>query len=153
MRKKTLLLILILLSLGLSGCRKVSNENVTSDTEQNRSNETTEDLHSADETFFADSNEIAKCYQKVYEQAVSDGTLGTFDVVKKIVECLGDAGYTAVDNANQVNMVNSEQAKMLINKVKEEKEGEVTIVCVSDSGGFTQFDSMENRNDGKEVKV
>lgn len=140
MRKKTLLLILFLMSFGLSGCREVSSENVTLDTEQNRINETTENVQSVEETLFADSIEIAKCYQKVYEQAVSDGTLESITVVKKIVECLGNAGYTAVDSANQVNMVNSEQAKRFINSVKEEKEDEVTIIRVSDCGGFSQFD-------------
>lgn len=142
LKKKELLLILTLLSFGLSGCG-----NVPKDIDQNGSNEMVQNVKSTDDKYFADFNEIVECYQKVYEQAVNDGTLGTLDTVKKIVESLGDAGYVAVDNENQVNMVNSDKTKAFIDKVEEGIEAELTIVCVSDSEGFTQLDLQTSKGE------
>lgn len=135
MKKKELLAVLALLSLGLSGCNNASQH-----MEQSGINETVQNVQETDKEFFAESKEIAERYQKIYEQAVNDDTLGTLETVKKIVECLGDAGYAAVDDKNQIDMVNSDKVMEFVGKVENKEEAELTIICVADNGGFVRFD-------------
>lgn len=117
MKEKGLLLVFILLLFGVSGCDKAS-----------KSPEQIE------------SKEIVGCYHDIYEQAASDETRGSFDATKKIVECLGDAGYVVVDSENQVDMVNSDKVKKFIGEVRNKKEAELTIISILENGGFIQFD-------------
>lgn len=132
---KELLLGLALLIFGAVGCGNVSRS-----IPQGETSEEIQDNQGTDEGIDTESKEIAECYRGIYEQAVEAGTIGTLDTAKKIVKCLGDAGYTAVDAENQVNMVNSEKVKAFIGDVEENVDAELTIICVAAAGGFTRFD-------------
>ncbi|WP_342759599.1 DUF6070 family protein [Kineothrix sedimenti] len=132
---KKLLLGLALLIFGAVGCGNVSQSIPKSGT-----SEEIQDNQGTNEEIERESKEIAECYRGIYEQAVEAGMLGTLDTAKKIVECLGDAGYAAVDAENQVNMVNSEKVKAFIGDVEGNVDAELTIICVAAAGGFTRFD-------------
>ncbi len=132
MQKKELLLGLALLIVGTWGCGNAPQPIPQSENVQNN--------QGTDEEFEAESKEIAECYRVIYERAVEAGTLGTLDTARKIVECLGDAGYAAVDAENQIDMVNSEKVKAFIRNVEEKADTELTIICVAPTGGFTRFD-------------
>lgn len=128
-------MVLVLLSFGMSGCSSTSQS-----IEQSKVNETVQNVQESDKEFFAKSKEIANCYQKIYEQAVKDDTIKTLDTEKKIVKCLGNAGYVAVDDKNQIDMVNSDKVKEFVEKVDNKEEAILTIICVVENGGFVQFD-------------
>ena len=93
---------------------------------------------------------IAECYREIYEQALKDGTLGDESVTVSMIECLGKAGYVAVDAENQINMVNADEAMEFIETAekgnfqddsgKEAGRHKLTIVCLEREGNFTQYD-------------
>ncbi len=93
-----------------------------------------------------DSKKIGELYQKIYVQGNQNGVLN-LNTIKQIVNCLGENGYVAVDSENQINMVHSENVMEFISSVENKKEGEVTILCVQNSGGFIRYDLQTN--DGK----
>lgn len=135
MQKKEFLLGLALFIFGAWGCGNTSVSIPQSETSEKVQNDQGED-----EEFEEESKEIAECYRVIYERAAETGTLGTLDTAKKIVECLGNAGYAAVDAENQIDMVNSEKVKVFIRNVEEKVDTELTIICVAATGGFTRFD-------------
>lgn len=61
-------------------------------------------------------------------------------VMQKIVAALGDAGYSAVDFENEIDMENPEPVRVFCEKAREKQEAEVTILSVLDNGGFTRYD-------------
>lgn len=100
-----------------------------------------------EEDFIAKSKEIATSYQEVYKNAAQENTLGTLDTMKRMIACLGAAGYTAVDVKNQVDMTNSDSVKDFIFKVEDKKKAETTIVCVLDNGGFIRYDFKASKGE------
>lgn len=86
------------------------------------------------------SKEAAELYREIYEQAVKDKTLADLNTVEKITDRLGEAGFTAVDMKNQLNMRNSEQAEKFAAEVKRKEASELTILAVLDDGGFIRYD-------------
>ncbi|MFT3983584.1 MAG: DUF6070 family protein [Lachnospiraceae bacterium] len=133
-KRKQLLLIFGLLSFGISGCSSEPNA------EENNAPIEADDAEKAAQNQKEESKTIAECYRKIYEQANAEGTLGTPDTMKKIIECLGEAGYAAVDEENQVDMVHPDRVKEFIGKVEKREEAELLIICVAEEGGFTRFD-------------
>lgn len=132
---KKMIAIIILISLGISGCNRSSDIG-----QQKEGKEIMQNIPSSEEDIYAEPKEIAECYRNIYEQAVKDKTQGTLETVKKIVSCLGKAGYPAVDFDNQVDMVNSEQVEQFCRHVEEKEEAGLTIITVTYGGGFVQYD-------------
>lgn len=54
---------------------------------------------------------IAALYQDIYENALQDGTTGSLEMIRSCVEGLGEKGYAAVDDSNQINMTNPQQVE------------------------------------------
>ena len=63
-----------------------------------------------------EAESIAASYYDIYEEALEEKTLGSLEVMRKIINRLGEAGYSAVDSKNQVNMVGSEQVMRFCEK-------------------------------------
>ena len=87
-----------------------------------------------------EAESIAASYYDIYEEALEEKTLGSLEVMRKIINRLGEAGYSAVDSKNQVNMVGSEQVMRFCEKVDAKEKAMLTIIEVSYLGGFTKYD-------------
>lgn len=123
MRKYYLFIVLIVtIGLGIRGCSGTEKE-------QNSSND-----------FEEESKKIAESYRGIYEQMSKNEKQLPLSIVKQIVECLGDAGYVAVDLHNQINMTHFDKMIEFIKKVEEKKEDKITVIVVRDNGGFTRYD-------------
>lgn len=51
------------------------------------------------------AEDIVAVYQDIYDEAAQNKTLGSLDVIRRIVNRLGENGFSAVDNENQIDMV------------------------------------------------
>lgn len=135
MLKIKLMVVLILLLFGISGCS--SNSQSTPPKEENEST-----LQTSDQNAYEESKKIAERYRDIYEEAVDKGTLGSMEVIQNIVNRLGTCGYAAIDteNQNQIDMVHPELVEQFCRKVDEKKEGKITFFSIMESGGFIRFD-------------
>ncbi len=61
-------------------------------------------------------------------------------VIKDIIKQLGEYGYTAIDGGNQVDMAQAERLIDFNRSVDGEKEDDITVIEVSDTGGFACYD-------------
>ncbi|MGL5434975.1 MAG: DUF6070 family protein [Lachnospiraceae bacterium] len=90
-----------------------------------------------------DQEEAAKiigiCYS-LYEKAAEENKLTDLEVIRSIVNCLGENGYVAVDSENQIDMTEAEQVAQFCELVDDKEEAELSIIVISHSGGFTKYD-------------
>lgn len=56
-----------------------------------------------------ETEKIIKLCQEFYEKAAEEDELDDLEVIRDIVESLGEHGYAVVDSKNQVNMTEAEQ--------------------------------------------
>lgn len=84
-------------------------------------------------------NIIAFC-QDIYERAAEENTSGSLEMMRSIIEGLGENGYTAVDEKNQINMTGAEQVIQFCESVDTNENAELTIIIAAYSGGFTIYD-------------
>ncbi len=82
---------------------------------------------------------IAEILRDIYEEAVDTNTLGSLDMMRRMVARLGENGYVAVDSGNQIDMVQAEQAFDFCKAVDEKEMDELTIIVVMEMG-IRKFD-------------
>lgn len=87
-----------------------------------------------------EAERIAELYRDIYERAAGAGTLDDVEVMSRIVERLGENGYTAVDADNQIDMVNAEYAEQFIRRQEAGEKDELTIIRLLHPGGFIKYD-------------
>ncbi len=87
-----------------------------------------------------ESREIAECYRDIYEKAVQENTLGSLDTWREILVRLGEAGYCAVDEDNQMDMVNADRAEQFCVHAEDGQEAEIIILTVRSNGDFIRYD-------------
>ncbi|RDU22792.1 DUF6070 family protein [Anaerosacchariphilus polymeriproducens] len=141
MKRSKLLITMVMISFGISGC------NIDKSIILKDANETVQNIKDAEKEIFKDSKKIAEFYREIYEHALNEENQLNLDTVKSIVKLLGEAGYAAVDNENQVDMVNPNKVKQFAEKVENKEEAEITIICVLYNGGFVRYDL--NTKEGK----
>jgi len=73
---------------------------------------------------------IAEILSDIYEEAVDTNTLGSLDMMRRMVARLGENGYVAVDSGNQIDMTQAEQAFDFCKAVDEKEMDELTIIVV-----------------------
>ena len=83
---------------------------------------------------------IAGLYRDIYDQAAETGTVGTEEVMRNFVERIGEQGYVAIDEGNQIDMAGSEQVLSFCGSVDKKQEAELTIIVVTGSGGLIKYD-------------
>ena len=93
-----------------------------------------------EERKFAEANAIAETYYDIYEEAAAANTLGTLEVTRSMINRLGENGYVAVDDKNQIDMTEADQVMQFCEKVDTGEEAELTIIVLSYLGGFTKYD-------------
>lgn len=76
---------------------------------------------------------------EIYEEALASGTLGQLEVVREMVNRLGEEGYVVIDQDSQVDMRHAQALDKFCDSVKEQQTGEVMFLMVLNNGGFVQF--------------
>ncbi|MCI9338149.1 MAG: hypothetical protein HFH93_11545 [Lachnospiraceae bacterium] len=91
-----------------------------------------------------DAESIAAVWRDIYDGAAEAGTLGSTEIMGRIVARLGERGYAAVDAGNQVDMAGAEQVLRFVEAVEERESRTLTIVVIMGTG-FRKFD-LETRD-------
>lgn len=124
------------------------------------------EVYSFDKKDSASTERMAEILGDIYEEAVDTNTLGSLDMMRRMVARLGENGYVAVDSGNQVDMTQAEQAFDFCRSVDEKEMDELTIIVVMEMGirkidlktedgsvnivsGYYQYDqngSLQNRS-------
>lgn len=92
-----------------------------------------------DENDSADTEHIAEILCDIYDEAVGMNTLGSLDIMRRMVARLGENGYVAVDSGNQVDMTQAGQVFDFCKAVDEKEIDELTIIMVMEMG-IRKFD-------------
>ena len=133
--KKVSLFVMIMLILSiLAGCSDRTPE--VSDIEIIQQDK---EAYSFDKNDSADAERIAEILSDIYDEAVDANTLGSLNVMRRMVARLGENGYVAVDSGNQIDMVQAKQAFDFCKAVDEKKMDELTIIVVMEMG-IRKFD-------------
>lgn len=100
---------------------------------------TYDEPYASDECKYDDVENIAAILRDIYDEAQRAGTLGSLDTTKRMVDRLGENGYTAVDSGNQVDMTRPEDVMEFYESVEEKENDEMTIIVITGLG-FRKFD-------------
>lgn len=133
MIKKRLLAVLAFILITTTGCScelEVALDPLVTDS----------DVQSIEGNVKNEAGDIAETYRDIYDDAINTNKLGNLEVMRSIVERLGENGYVAVDSQNQIDMTETEQVIQFCKQVDAKTEGELTIIVVSYLGGFTKYD-------------
>ena len=131
--KSGLAVISFVLMFSISGC---------SDTppEEDTVSETVIDVQDVSEEEQENEEEIINICIDLYDKAAEENKLDDLEIIRSIVNRLGENGYPAVDSRNQVNMTEAEQVLEFCKKVDAQEEAELTILEISYLGGFVKYD-------------
>lgn len=129
--KVGLMAISFMLMLSVSGC---------SDTppEETQVDETVVEVQTIPEN--SQAEEIIDICVDLYEKAVEENKIADLEMIRSIVNRLGENGYPAVDSKNQIDMTEAEQVVRFCDMVDNKEEAELTILEVSYLGGFVKYD-------------
>jgi len=102
--------------------------------------ETVIDVQDVSEEEQENEEEIINICIDLYDKAAEENKLDDLEIIRSIVNRLGENGYPAVDSRNQVNMTEAEQVLEFCKKVDAQEEAELTILEISYLGGFVKYD-------------
>lgn len=91
---------------------------------------------------YGDVKSIEAIFQDIYSEAAETNILSSLEILRRIVDSLGENGYSAVDSENQINMVCPEQIRQFCGQVEAQKEAKVTLVVVVSSISFVKYEFM-----------
>ena len=131
--KSGLAVISFVLMLSVSGCSDAPPEEDTV-------SETVIDIQAIPEDSKENAEEIINICIDLYDKAAEENKLDDLEIIRSIVNRLGENGYPAVDSRNQVNMTEAEQVLEFCKKVDAQEEAELTILEISYLGGFVKYD-------------
>ena len=125
-----------ILMLNVSGCSDTTPEETqageTIIKDQERTDHSQENAEEITEIF-------ADIYADFYKQTAEVNKTADLEMIRNIINRLGENGYPAVDSRNQINMSESEQVVEFCKKVDARKEAEITILEVGYSGEFVKY--------------
>ena len=128
-----LCMIQILLSFTISGCSDMPPEEIQVDDPFIEVQEATENSQE-------NAEEIIEICMDLYKEAAEQNKIADLEMIRSIVNRLGENGYPAVDSRNQINMTEPEKVVEFCEKVDAQGEAEITILEVSYLGGFVKYD-------------
>ena len=128
-----LCMIQILLSCTISGCSDTSTEEIQVDDPFIEVQEATENSQE-------NAEEIIEICVDLYKEAAEQNKIADLEMIRSIVNRLGENGYPAVDSRNQIDMTEAEQVEWFCEMVDTQEEAEITIIEVSYLGGFVKYD-------------
>ena len=123
----------ILVLIGITGCSTAPQTKIQTVEEDS-------EIVILEQSDYEEADEIAETYRNIYEEAIEAKTTGSLEVIRGIVNRMGENGYVAIDSENQIDMTEVEQVMQFCEQVNAKKEAELTIIVVSYSGGFTKYD-------------
>ncbi len=124
--KSGCLIISIGFLMGISGCNGNTEEPVAS-----------ESVEIVDERKIDDN--FINIPIDIYVEAAKNNELTDMETVSKVIKRFGECGYAAVDCENRVDMTQMQSVMDFCDSVENQKEAEVTIIQVSDLGGFSVY--------------
>ena len=124
--KSGCLIISIGFLMGISGCKGNTEEPVAS-----------ESVEIVDERKIDDN--FINIPIDIYVEAAKNNELTDMETVSKVIKRFGECGYAAVDCENRVDMTQMQSVMDFCDSVENQKEAEVTIIQVSDLGGFSVY--------------
>ena len=127
-----------ILILAVNGCGRKTQENHDMPQQAAVSEEHLE-REQPKENLDSDAEHIAALYRDIYNQAAGMGTLSNKEVVRSIVERIGEHGYVVADEENQIDMAGPEQVLRFCRSVDGKQEAELTMIVVTSSGGFIKY--------------
>jgi len=128
-----LCMIQILLSCNISGCSDTPPEEIQVD-------DPFIEVQDATENSQENADEIIEICVDLYKEAAEQNKIADLEMIRSIVNRLGENGYPAVDSRNQINMTKPEKVVEFCEKVDAQEEAEVTILEVDYFGGFVKYD-------------
>ena len=128
-----LCMIQILLSFTISGCSDMPPEEIQVDDPFIEVQEATENSQE-------NAEEIIEICMDLYKEAAEQNKIADLEMIRSIVNRLGENGYPAVDSRNQINMTEPEKVVEFCEKVDAQEEAEITIFEISYLGGFVKYD-------------
>ena len=131
--KSGLAAISFVLMLSASGCSDASPEEDTV-------SETVIDIQAIPEDSKENAEEIINICIDLYKKAAEENKIADLEMIRSIVNRLGENGYPAVDSRNQINMTEPEKVVEFCEKVDAQEEAEITILEVSYLGGYVKYD-------------
>ncbi len=117
----------------ISGCSDTPSEEDTV-------SETVIDVQDVSEEEQENEEEIINICIDLYDKAAEENKLDDLEIIRSIVNRLGENEYPAVDSRNQVNMTEAEQVLEFCEKVDTQEEADITILEVGYLGGFVKYD-------------
>ena len=126
-------MIQILLSCTISGCSDTPPEEIQVD-------DSFIEVQEATENSQENAEEIIEICVDLYKEAAEQNKIADLEMIRSIVNRLGENGYPAVDSRNQINMTEPEKVVEFCEKVDAQEEAEITILEISYLGGFVKYD-------------
>lgn len=84
-----------------------------------------------------EAEEAAKTFVDIYVKEKDE--LNTLEVKRKIINCLKEQGYTAIDRDNRIDMVNGECVEKFCEAATAEQRANVDIFVLLDEGRIMQY--------------
>ena len=81
-----------------------------------------------------EGGEIVEICRESYTKAEKEGKLDDLDMIRELLDKLGENGYTAVDSENQMNMTEHEKLLQFCEAVEAKKRSCMTVVEVAGKG-------------------
>ena len=91
------------------------------------------------ENGFDDAEDIVSVYRDIYDEAIQTDLPGSLEMLRHIVIRLGEKGYVAVDDENQIDMAGAEQVIEFCKAVNGKESAALTILVI-EASGFRKFD-------------
>lgn len=126
MVKKRLLGCLAVVLIAMTGCN--NEQPIEMDTTIVTSEEHSQSIKGNDQV---ETDNIVAICSDIYDEAIQTNALGSMDMVRNIVNRLGENGYTAVDSENQIDMTEPDKVIQFCEKVDAGEEAELTVIVVS----------------------
>ena len=133
-RKYHLFAMISMIMLILTGCSDETPEILDMEITQADNEE-----HFSNENDSVGAERIEEILSDIYDEAIGTNTLGSLDIMRRMVIRLGENGYVAVDSGNQVDMTQAEHALEFCEAVDEKEAAELTIIVIMEMG-IRKFD-------------
>ena len=136
MVEKRLFGCLVIVLLSITGCN--NGQQVDTDTTIVTSEE--QCIRDNDQIETDNIDVISTICSDIYDEVIQKNAVCSMDMMRNIVNRLGENGYTAVDSENQIDMTEPDKVIQFCEKVDAGEEAELTVIVVSYLGGFTKYD-------------
>lgn len=107
-----------------------------------------EQIYENPDTSQEDTEEIIDICLELYKE--NENNVADLETIRSIVNRLGENGYPAVDSRNQIDMTEAGQVVQFCEMVDAKEEAEITIIQISDLGGFVKYD-LQTKNGNVDV--